>query len=102
MTLLSSYSISSCENLDEVLTLKKNWSQNIMLHVMEILLWPALLPLIWLLGRLQRKLFTVNFFTGITKPRKIIENTTSLSVPVSFCMFSCSKGLLVRAYLGTI
>ena len=40
--------------------------------------------------------------TEITKPHEIIVNTFFVSVSVSFCMFSCSKGHLIRAYLGSI
>ena len=43
------------------------------------------------------------FLTTITKPPEVIVNKFSVSVSVSFFLFSCSKGQAVRAcYLDTI
>ena len=42
----------------------------------------------------------VGYCTGITKTHS--TKYFSVSVPVSFCMFSCSKGHSIRAYLDTI
>ena len=39
---------------------------------------------------------------GIPKPHEIITYFFSVSLSVSFCMFPCSKGHFIRAYLDTI
>ena len=37
-----------------------------------------------------------------TKPPEVIVNKFSMSVSISFFLFLCSKGQVVRAYLETI
>ena len=41
------------------------------------------------------------FLTAIMKPPEVILNIFSVSVPVSFFLFLCSKGQVVGAYLDT-